>query len=60
MSAHPETTSSAMPAPKAGAAIGIGLGGIALTAAGLTVGPGETVAPDSDAWRAVNVVPEQG
>ena len=37
MSAHPETTSSAMPAPKAGAALGIGFGGIVLTAAGLFV-----------------------
>ena len=37
MSAHPETTSSAMPVPKAGAALGIGFGGIVLTAAGLFV-----------------------
>ena len=37
MSAHPETASAALPAPKAGAALGIGIGGMALTAAGLFV-----------------------
>ena len=44
MSARPETASAALPAPNAGVALGIGLGGIALTAVGFFVSDPRSVA----------------
>lgn len=44
MSARPETAAAASPAPKAGLALGIGMGGIALTAAGFFVSDPRSVA----------------